>query len=242
MSDTEAKNSGLVSPLAGSPDKTIGFRGTVEYRDTLHNEARARGIPVQGMLETAVSLYLQLTPRLKGAKPILPSEEPAPMGYESTADPENSGSGRNLTPAGDTVAVSIPRSVAPWVEKLLTVLSGPARRAIEANLETFAEYTALKKGGPSAPPANNKAVGSGRTGLPNSETHHAGGNLGDGGPGEPDDLDRAPGRLDEIEKPIRERRSKGGSDRREARPGGGLTDPPNQQQGRTNRASERKGE
>lgn len=46
----------------------------------------------------------------------------------------------------DEVTVVVPQEIAPWVQKLKTVLSGPARRALEFNLDTFVEYTALKEG------------------------------------------------------------------------------------------------
>lgn len=55
---------------------------------------------------------------------------------------DNPEAGGNL----DEIKIAVPQELAPWVPKLIAVLRGPARRALEANLETFAEYTQLKEG------------------------------------------------------------------------------------------------
>jgi hypothetical protein len=55
---------------------------------------------------------------------------------------------------GQTVNVLVPLQIAPWVPKLVTVLSGPARHALESNLDTFVEYTELKAVGNEPPPGN----------------------------------------------------------------------------------------
>lgn len=49
------------------------------------------------------------------------------------------------------VNLDIHRDIAPWLPSFITVMTGPAQQALEANISTFAEYTALK-GGPNAPP------------------------------------------------------------------------------------------
>lgn len=149
MTDIQAKKDG--PPLPGNsgstPDKTIGFRGTVDYRDMLQNEARARGIPVQGMLEAAVALYLQLTPRLRGAEPILPAGTPNPLAGltpEERADAEMYiellRTGQELT------TVKCPKSLRRLVVALITnaniqyedQYTEAIRRLVIATLDNFA--------------------------------------------------------------------------------------------------------
>jgi len=55
----------------------------------------------------------------------------------------------------DEIRMTVPHEFAPWIPKLIAVLSGPARHALEANLETFAEYTVLKGEKNNAPPPGN---------------------------------------------------------------------------------------
>ena len=52
----------------------------------------------------------------------------------------------------DGIEFVVPQEIAPWIPKLIKVLSGPARRALEANLDTFVEYTSLKEGVNEPPP------------------------------------------------------------------------------------------
>ena len=79
----------------------------------------------------------------------------------------------------DEVTVVVPQEIAPWVQKLKTVLSGPARRALEFNLDTFVEYTALKEGisgptpGESATDAIQQAVKAGMDAKNAIEEHLA---------------------------------------------------------------------
>jgi len=54
----------------------------------------------------------------------------------------------------DGIKIVVPQKIAPWIPKLIAVLQGPARRALESNLETFAEYTELKAGAHEPPPGH----------------------------------------------------------------------------------------
>lgn len=55
--------------------------------------------------------------------------------------------GKTLIDDKHVVNITVSQEFAPWVSKLVTVMSGPARRAIEENLKTFEEYTELKGSG-----------------------------------------------------------------------------------------------
>lgn len=58
--------------------KTIGFRGTEEYRSNLAQEALNRGVKVQVMLESAVSAYLSgTTQKAASHKSEIPTAEKA---------------------------------------------------------------------------------------------------------------------------------------------------------------------
>ncbi len=128
-------------------EKTIGFRGTEEYRTSLKQAALNRGLPVQEMLERAVSAYLQ-TP---GSR-----HEPAPKTP-----------GKNLIeiPGSETAEWKAYRElfVPPENRRLLQMLYDILRSgvsdaigAVTQNLEVFSKYVEGKPPGSGTAPDNRR--------------------------------------------------------------------------------------